>query len=493
MTVVTDARTHESELLARVPGQLYINGQWVAATGGRTLDVTDPATGRVIKTIADASVADGAAALDAADAAQADWAATPARVRGEILRRAFDLLQERKQEFALLMTIEMGKPLPEALGEVAYGGEFLRWFSEEAVRISGRYGVNPEGTGRMIVTQHPVGPCFLITPWNFPLAMATRKIAPALAAGCTVVVKPAALTPLTTLHFVALLEEAGLPAGVVNVITTSQSGAVSEPIIADPRLRKLSFTGSTAVGKSLIKLSAENVLRTSMELGGNAPFLVFADADLDKAVEGALIAKFRNIGQACTAANRFIVHESVAVEFARRITERVQAFQIGRGTEAGITIGPLIDEKAVAKADTLVQDAVTRGATLLTGGTAIEREGTFYAPTVLTDVKPGSDILRDEIFGPVLAISTFTDEADAVRLANDTEFGLISYVFTTDLARGQRMIDKLQTGMMGLNTGVVSNAAAPFGGVKQSGLGREGGLEGIQEYLSTKYTLTPVS
>ena len=491
MTVVTDARTNESELLARVPNQLYINGKWVAATGGRTLDVTDPATGRVIKTIADASVVDGAAALDAADAAQADWAATPARVRGEILRRAFDLLQERKQEFALLMTIEMGKPLPEALGEVAYGGEFLRWFSEEAVRISGRYGTNPEGTGRTIVTQHPVGPCLLITPWNFPLAMATRKIAPALAAGCTVVVKPAALTPLTTLHFVALLEEAGLPAGVVNVITTSQSGAVTEPIIADRRLRKLSFTGSTEVGKSLIKLSAENVLRTSMELGGNAPFVVFADADLDKAVDGALLAKFRNIGQACTAANRFIVHESVAAEFAHRVTERVEAFQIGRGTETGITIGPLIDQKAVDKADALVQDAITRGANLLTGGAAIEREGTFYSPTVLTNVQPGSDILRDEIFGPVLAISTFSDEADAVRLANDTEFGLISYVYTTDLARGQRMIDKLQTGMMGLNTGVVSNAAAPFGGVKQSGLGREGGLEGIQEYLSTKYTLTP--
>jgi succinate-semialdehyde dehydrogenase/glutarate-semialdehyde dehydrogenase len=491
MTAVTDAGTIESELLARVPGQLYINGQWVAATGGRTLDVIDPATGRVIKIIADASVADGAAALDAAAAAQTGWAATPARVRGEILRRTFDLLQERKQEFALLMTLEMGKPLPEALGEVAYGGEFLRWFSEEAVRISGRYGANPEGTGRTIVSQHPVGPCLLITPWNFPLAMATRKIAPALAAGCTVVVKPAALTPLTTLHFVALLEEAGLPAGVVNVITTTQSGAVTEPIIADRRLRKLSFTGSTAVGKSLIKLSAENVLRTSMELGGNAPFVVFADADLDKAVDGALLAKFRNIGQACTAANRFIVHESVAAEFARRVTERVEAFQIGRGTETGITIGPLIDQKAVDKADALVQDAITRGANLLTGGTAIEREGTFYSPTVLTNVQPGSDILRDEIFGPVLAISTFSDEADAVLLANDTEFGLISYVYTTDLARGQRMIDKLQTGMMGLNTGVVSNAAAPFGGVKQSGLGREGGLEGIQEYLSTKYTLTP--
>ena len=491
MTVVTDARTNESELLARVPGQLYINGQWVDAAGGRTLEVTDPATGTVIKTIADASVADGAAALDAADAAQADWAATAPRVRGEILRRAFDLLQERKQDFALLMTIEMGKPLPEALSEVAYGGEFLRWFSEEAVRVSGRYGANPEGSGRMIVTQHPVGPCFLITPWNFPLAMATRKIAPALAAGCTVVVKPAALTPLTTLLFVALLEEAGLPAGVVNVITTSQSGAVSEPIIADRRLRKLSFTGSTAVGKSLIRLSAENVLRTSMELGGNAPFVVFADADLDRAVDGAILAKFRNIGQACTAANRFIVHESVAAEFSRRMTEKVEAFKIGRGTEAGITIGPLIDKKAIAKADSLVQDALRRGATLLTGGAAIEGAGTFYAPTVLTGIVPGSDILREEIFGPVLAISTFTDEAEAVRLANDTEYGLISYVFTTDLARGQRMIDKLETGMMGLNCGVVSNAAAPFGGVKQSGLGREGGLEGIQEYLSTKYTLTP--
>lgn len=488
---ITKAHVTEAELLERVPNQLYINGAWVPASGGRTLTVQDPATGETIKTIADASVEDGIAALDAAVVAQDSWAAVPPRVRGEILRRAFELLQERKQEFALLMTLEMGKPLAEALGEVAYGGEFLRWFSEEAVRIAGRYGTNPEGTGRMIVSQHPVGPCLLITPWNFPLAMATRKIAPALAAGCTVVVKPASLTPLTTLHFVALLEEAGLPAGVVNVITTSQSSAVSGPIIADPRLRKLSFTGSTEVGKSLIQLSAQNVLRTSMELGGNAPFVVFEDADLDKAVDGAIIAKFRNSGQACTAGNRFIVHESIAAEFARRVTERVTRFIVGRGTDDGVTIGPLINASAVAKAEALVQDALGRGATLLTGGSAIEGKGTFYRPTVVTDVQPGSDILRDEIFGPVLSITTFTDEDDAVRIANDTEFGLVSYVFTKDLARGQRMIGRLQTGMMALNLGVLSNAAAPFGGVKQSGLGREGGLEGIHEYLSTKYTLTP--
>ncbi len=486
MTHVTEA-----ELLHNVPNELYINGKWVPAADGATLTVRDPATGKVIKTIADAGVADGAAALDAAVAAQAGWAATPPRVRGEILRRAFDLLQERKQEFALLMTIEMGKPLAEAYGEVAYGGEFLRWFSEEAVRVTGRYGTNPEGTGRIIVSQHPVGPCFLITPWNFPLAMATRKIAPALAAGCTVVIKPAELTPLTTLLFVRLLEEVGLPAGVVNVITTSTSGAVSGPIIADPRLRKLSFTGSTPVGQKLIQQSAQGILRTSMELGGNAPFVVFEDADLDKAVAGAIAAKFRNVGQACTAANRFIVHRSLADEFARRVTETVTGFTIGRGTEEGVTVGPLINQAAIDKADTLVQDALGRGATLLTGGSAIAGDGTFYQPTVISGVAPGSDILREEIFGPVLAISTFDDEDEAVRLANDTEYGLISYVFTQDLARGHRMIERLQTGMMGLNVGVISNAAAPFGGVKQSGLGREGGLEGIHEYLSTKYTLVP--
>ena len=481
----------EADLLAKVPDSLFIGGEWVASTSGRSIDVHDPSTGLVIKTIADASVADAGLAMDAAADAQAAWAATAPRVRGELLRGAFDLLQERADEFALLMTLEMGKPLAEARGEVTYGGEFLRWFSEEAVRISGRYGANPEGTGRMIVTHLPVGPSFLITPWNFPLAMATRKIAPALAAGCTTIIKPAELTPLTTLYFARLLEDAGLPKGVVNVVTTSESKEVSAPIIADRRLRKLSFTGSTAVGQILLKQASENVLRTSMELGGNAPFIVFDDADLDKAIDGALLAKFRNVGQACTAANRFIVHESVAEEFATRLTEKVKAMSIGRGTEAGVTVGPLINDGAVDKADALVQDAVGRGATILTGGARVSGEGSFYEPTVVSGVIAGSAILREEIFGPVVTIISFTDEADAVAKANDTEYGLVSYVFTRDLARGQRLIETLQTGMMGLNVGVVSNAAAPFGGVKQSGIGREGGLEGIHEYLETKYVLTP--
>ena len=483
--------SRESDFLAQIPNQLFIGGRWADAEGGKTLDVFDPSTGEVIRRIADASPADGIRALDAAVAAQEAWAATAPRERSDILRRAFDLVQARKEDLALLMTLEMGKPLAESRGEVAYGGEFLRWFSEEAVRISGRYGTNPEGTGRMVVSQRPVGPSFFITPWNFPLAMATRKIAPALAAGCTVVVKPAELTPLTTLFFAQLLAEAGVPEGVVNVITTSSSSAVSGPIISDPRLRKLSFTGSTPVGQKLIAQAAEGVLRVSMELGGNAPFVVFEDADLDKAVDGAMLAKFRNIGQACTAANRFIVHESVAAEFSQRVADRVRAMNVGRGTEDGVQIGPLIDDRAVAKAQELVGDAVERGARILAGGNALEGPGTFYEPTVVEGVVHGSAILREEIFGPVLAISTFSDEDEAVRLANDTEYGLVSYVFTQDLARGHRMIDRLETGMMGLNVGVVSNAAAPFGGVKQSGMGREGGLEGIHEYLNVKYTLIP--
>ncbi|UAJ80236.1 NAD-dependent succinate-semialdehyde dehydrogenase [Leifsonia sp. ZF2019] len=480
----------ESELLARVPDGLYIAGRWEAGTQD-PIQVQDPATGRVIKSIANARPEDGIRALDAAAEAADAWAATPPRTRAEILRRAFDLLQERRDDFALLMTLEMGKPLAEANGEVTYGGEFLRWFSEEAVRISGRYGSNPEGTGTMVVSQRPVGPSFFITPWNFPLAMATRKIAPALAAGCTVVVKPAELTPLTTLFFAQLLEDAGLPAGVVNVITTSTSGAVSAPIIADPRLRKISFTGSTPVGRALLAQAGQNVLRTSMELGGNAPFVVFEDADLDAAVNGAMLAKFRNMGQACTAANRFIVHESIAEEFAARVTERVSALRVGRGTDEGVTLGPLIDDRAVASMAALVEDAVSRGARVLTGGAAPEGDGFFFEPTVLVDVQPGSEILREEIFGPILAITTFSTEEEAVARANETEYGLVGYVFTQDLARGQRLIDGVDTGMMGLNTGLVSNAAAPFGGVKQSGLGREGGLEGIHEYLSTKYTLIP--
>lgn len=480
-----------AQLLGTIPHRLFIGGQWVDAEDGRTLTVSDPATGRGIATISDASVADGLRALDAASEAQAGWAATPPRVRAEILRQAFDLLQERRDAFATIMTLEMGKPYSEALGEIAYGGEFLRWFSEEAVRIVGRFGSNPEGTGSTVVSYQPVGPCYLITPWNFPLAMATRKIAPALAAGCAVVIKPAELTPLTTLLFGQLLADAGVPPGVVNIITTSSSGAVSAPIIADPRLRKLSFTGSTGVGQRLIEQSATQVLRTSMELGGNAPFIVFDDADLDKAVEAAMLAKFRNIGQACTAANRFIVHHSLAQEFAERVTDRVRKLRVGPGIEEGVEIGALINDAAVDKADALVRDALNRGATLLTGGSRRGTVGAFYEPTVIMDVTEDSEILREEIFGPVLAIVPFDSEDEAVRISNGTEYGLVSYVFTQDLARGMRMINALETGMMGVNVGVVSNASAPFGGVKQSGLGREGGSEGIHEYLSTKYTLIP--
>jgi succinate-semialdehyde dehydrogenase/glutarate-semialdehyde dehydrogenase len=483
--------TTEQELLQGVPDGLFIGGVWRPAASGKTLDVADPATGEVIKSIADASADEAVEALDAAVAAADDWASTPARERGELLRRTFDLVRQRADDIALLMTLEMGKPLKESAAEVTYGGEFLRWFSEEAVRITGRYGANPEGNGRMIVSKLAVGPSYLITPWNFPLAMATRKIAPALAAGCTVVVKPASLTPLTTSYVVSLLQEAGLPDGVVNVITSSSSSAVSKPILADPRLRKLSFTGSTEVGRTLIAQAADNVLRTSMELGGNAPFVIFDDADLEAAVEGALAAKFRNVGQACTAANRFIVHASVAEEFTARVSEQVAAMKVGRGTEDGVRIGPLIDDDAVDKAIRLVEDAVAKGAKVTTGGERIEGPGTFVQPTVVSGVTPDSDIWREEIFGPVLAIATFDDETEAIRLANDTEFGLVGYVYTASLARGQRMIERLQTGMMGLNVGVISNAAAPFGGVKQSGLGREGGFEGIEEYLSTKYTMTP--
>src|SRR5215218_5120532 len=406
----------EMALLESVPDGLFIGGEWRQAASGSTLKVYDPATGEAIKTIADAGVEDGSAALDAAAESAADWAETPPRERAEILRRAFDLIRERQDEVALLMTLEMGKPLAESKAEVTYGSEFLRWFSEEAVRVFGRYGINPEGTGRMVVSQHPVGPCFLITPWNFPLAMATRKTAPALAAGCTVVIKPPELTPLTTLYFVKILAEAGLPRGVVNVITTSTSGKVSAPIIGDARLRKLSFTGSTEVGRKLYEQAAGNILRISMELGGNAPFLIFDDADLGAAVDGAMMAKFRNIGQACTAANRFIVHQAVADEFAARVTERVQAFNIGRGTEEDVQIGPLINADAVQKADALVRDASYRGAKVLTGGHPIQGPGTFYKPTVVTGVRPGSDILREEIFGPVLSIVTFGDEDEAVRI-----------------------------------------------------------------------------
>ena len=482
---------HEQDLLDRVSAGLAIGGAWEPAGTGATFDVRDPATGEVIKTIADASVEDAVRALDAAVDAQETWAATSTRERSNILRRAFDLLMERKEEFALLMSMEMGKPIAEARGEVVYGGEFLRWFSEEAVRVHGDYRQNPEGTGNILVSHLPVGPCYFITPWNFPLAMATRKIAPALAAGCTVVIKPAALTPLTTIFFAQLLEEAGVPTGVVNVVQTSKSSAQSAALLADTRLRKLSFTGSTPVGVKLLEAASQNVLRTSMELGGNAPFIVFEDADLDRAVEGALLAKYRNIGQACTAANRVIVHESIADEFARRIGERVSQFTIGRGAEEGNDIGALVDGNAVETSARLVADALEHGAEIVTGGEAIDGPGHFFQPTVIDKLSPQSAIMREEIFGPVLGIIRFSTEEEAVQIANNTEYGLISYVFTENIHRGHRMIEKLESGMMGLNTGLVSNAAAPFGGVKQSGLGREGGAEGIQEFLSKKYTLLP--
>jgi succinate-semialdehyde dehydrogenase/glutarate-semialdehyde dehydrogenase len=481
----------EHELLSRVPNRLLVGGDWTGAAAGATFSVLDPATGRELLRVADAEPEDGVRALDAAVATQESWAAEPPRQRAEILHRAWELLLAREDEFALLMTLEMGKPLAESRGEVRYGGEFLRWFAEEAPRISGRYQRNPAGTGTIVVSQRPVGPCYFITPWNFPLAMATRKIAPALAAGCTVVIKPAELTPLTTLHFAALLAEAGLPAGVVNVITTTSSAAVSAPIIADPRLRKLSFTGSTPVGRVLLRQAADTVLKCSMELGGNAPFIVFDDADLDLAVEGALAAKFRNSGEACTAANRFLVHESVADAFAGRLAERVRVMSVGRGTDEGVEIGPLINAEAVKKVGDLVADAVHRGAKKLCGEAPAAGPGTFYPPTVLAGVPDDAAIVTEEIFGPVLAIAIFASEDEAVARANATQYGLAAYVYTNDLARSQRMIERIESGMMGLNVGVISDAAAPFGGVKQSGLGREGGAEGTHEFLETKYTLIP--
>ncbi|KAA1395673.1 NAD-dependent succinate-semialdehyde dehydrogenase [Aeromicrobium ginsengisoli] len=482
---MSDSR--EKEVVGAVHPQLFIGGQWRDAEGGRTFAVEDPSNGATLVEVADASVADGKAALDAAVAAQTDWAATPPRDRGEILRKAFEIITERADELALLMTLEMGKPIKEAKAEIAYGSEFFRWFSEEAVRISGRYSVAPNGATRLLTLKQPVGPCLMITPWNFPLAMGTRKIGPAIAAGCTMVVKPAALTPLSMLRLADILTEAGLPDGVLNIVTTTSTGKVMEPLIRDPRLRKLTFTGSTEVGRTLVEQSAEGLLRVSMELGGNAPFLVFDDADIDRAVEGAMLAKMRNIGEACTAANRFIVHEAVAEEFGTKLTEKMQALSVGRGTEDDIDVGPLVEAKQRDKVAELVDDAVGKGATVLTGGSAPEGEGYYYSPTVLSDVPLEARLAKEEIFGPVAPIFTFTEEADALRMANDTEFGLVAYAFTSDLSRAVRIYEGLETGMVGLNQGIVSNPAAPFGGVKASGFGREGGAEGIEEYLETKY------
>jgi succinate-semialdehyde dehydrogenase / glutarate-semialdehyde dehydrogenase len=477
----------EASMVEAVEKRLFIDGKWRDADGGKTLPVEDPSTGEVIARVADASPADGKTALASAADSQTDWAATPPRDRGEILRRAFELITERADDLALLMTLEMGKPLSESRAEITYAAEFLRWFSEEPVRVAGRYSVAPNGATRLLTMKQPVGPCLMITPWNFPLAMGTRKIGPAIAAGCTMVVKPAALTPLSMLALAGILTEAGLPPGVLNVVTTHSTGAVMEPIIRDSRLRKLTFTGSTEVGRKLIEQSAQGVLKVSMELGGNAPFLVFADADIDAAVDGAMLAKMRNIGEACTAANRFIVHESVAADFSAGLAERMAALTVGRGTDDGVDVGPLVEEKQRTKVADLVDDAVQGGAKVLQGGESLDGPGWFYSPTVLTEVPGQVRMFREEIFGPVAPVFTFADDDEALAMANDTEYGLVAYAYTEDFSRAIHVAESLETGMVGLNQGVVSNPAAPFGGVKASGFGREGGAEGIDEYLEVKY------
>jgi succinate-semialdehyde dehydrogenase/glutarate-semialdehyde dehydrogenase len=479
--------TNEQTAVDAAPKQLLIGGEWRDASGGATLAVEDPATGEAFCEVADATPDDAKAALDAACDAQEEWAATPPNERSEILHRAFLELGARSDDLAMLMTLEMGKAIAESKAELAYSAEFFRWFSGEALRIDGYYKVAGNAQSRVLVMRQPVGPCYFITPWNFPNAMGTRKIGPAIAAGCTMVVKPAQQTPLSMLALAKLLEECGLPPGVLNVITSSSSSGVSEPIISDPRLRKLSFTGSTEVGRKLIGQAAENILKVSMELGGNAPFLIFDDADMDAALEGAMMAKMRNIGEACTSANRFHVADSIADQFAERLAERMGSMKVGRGTEEGVEVGPLIDDDQRSKVAELVEDAVQRGANAVVGGQRRDGAGYFYDPTVLARVPDDARLLKEEIFGPVAPVASFASEEEAIAAANDTEYGLVSYVFTKDLKRALRVCEGLETGMIGLNQGMVSNAGAPFGGVKQSGIGREGGNEGIHEFLETKY------
>jgi succinate-semialdehyde dehydrogenase/glutarate-semialdehyde dehydrogenase len=476
----------ESAVLEKVPKQLFVAGEWVDGAEG-TLPVEDPATEETLTEVADASPDDAMKALDAAAETQEEWQKTAPRERGEILRRAWEEITERADELALLMTLEMGKSLEESKAEITYGSEFLRWFAEQAVRIDGRYSVAPNGQGRLLTMKQPVGPCLLITPWNFPLAMGTRKIGPAIAAGCTMVMKPAKQTPLSMLALAEILANAGLPPGVLNVVTSSSSGSVMEPLIKDPRLRKLSFTGSTPVGQKLVEQASEQLLRVSMELGGNAPFLVFDDADLDDVIEGAMIAKMRNIGEACTAANRFHVAASLSDAFAEKLAERMSGLKLGRGTEEGVDVGPLIDGDQRGKVQELVDDAVDRGAKCLVGGSAREGRGYFYEPTVLASVPDDANLLKEEIFGPVAPVKSFDSEEEAIAAANDTEYGLVAYVYTRDMKRALRVCEALEYGMVGLNQGMVSNPAAPFGGIKASGFGREGGYEGIEEYLETKY------
>ena len=468
-----------------VPTGLFIGGEW--GTNGKTLPVTDPATENTLVEITDGTPEDGLAAVAAAHAALPGWAATPPRERAECLRRAWALMIERSEAIARLMVLENGKALRDARGEVVYAAEFFRWFAEEAVRIDGMVTTAPSGANRIMVLRQPVGVSVLVTPWNFPAAMATRKIGPALAAGCAVVLKPAKETPLCAFVVADILREAGVPDGVVNVVCTSSAGPLVSAMLADPRVRKLSFTGSTEVGRILLRTASQTVTNCSMELGGNAPFLIFEDADLDAAIEGAFLAKMRNGGEACTAANRFYAHEKVAAEFTARFSARLEQLSVGPGLDEGTDLGPLVNEDTRSKVASLVADAAGSGSHVVTGGKAPDRRGFFYLPTVLADVPPGAGILNNEIFGPVAPVVTFTDEADVIRWANDTEYGLVSYLYTADLRRVLRVTEALETGMVGINRGIVSDPAAPFGGVKQSGLGREGGHDGLLEFTETKY------
>ncbi|MET3370874.1 UNVERIFIED_CONTAM: succinate-semialdehyde dehydrogenase/glutarate-semialdehyde dehydrogenase [Jeotgalibacillus campisalis] len=471
---------------------LFIDGVWQRAASSATFPVENPATNQTIAHVANGGPEDAALAIAAAGRAQASWGKSTPRERADILRRAFELVIANTERLAAIMTAEMGKPLTEARGEVSYGADMLRWFSEEAVRVSGDSTTAGDGTTRIMVTKEPIGPCVLVTPWNFPLAMGARKIAPAVAAGCTMVFKPAALTPLTSLALVEIFRQAGLPDGVLNVVTTSKASSVVDHWMSKGTARKVSFTGSTEVGKTLLRQAAENVMRSSMELGGNAPFIVLADADIEKAVEGALKAKMRNMGEACTAANRFFVHRSVVEEFAEKFSKRMSELKVGNGALAGTDVGPLVDRKGLEKVERLVADAVSKGARILTGGTRPEGPGYFYSPTVLTDVSLDAELMNTEIFGPVASITPFDSEDDVLHLANDTEWGLVGYVFTESLDKAMQFSSQLEVGMVGLNTGLVSNPAAPFGGVKQSGLGREGGKVGIEEFLEYKYTALAV-
>ena len=472
-------------LLSSVPTGLWIGGE--ERPGSSTFDVLNPATDEVLTTVGNATATDAIEAMDAACAVQADWAATPARERGEILRAVFEMIIERADDVATLMTLEMGKVVAESMGEVKYGAEFFRWFAEEAVRIHGRYTPSPAGTGRIVVTKQPLGPCYAITPWNFPLAMGTRKIGPALAAGCTMIVKPAQETPLTMLLLAKLMAEAGLPKGVLSVLPSNKPREVTTALIEDGRLRKLTFTGSTGVGKALVKQSADALLRTSMELGGNAPFVVFDDADVDAAVEGAMLAKMRNGGEACTAANRFYVANTLLDDFTDKFVKRMGELTLGNGLDPSTKLGPLINPNQLKTVQELVDDAVEKGATVATGGQAPGGPGNFYPATVLTGVPLNARILKEEVFGPVAPIVGFDTEQQGIAAANDTEYGLAAYIFTQSLDRALRVAESIEAGMVGVNRGVISDPAAPFGGVKESGFGREGGFEGIEEYLDVKY------